>query len=263
MEILEAFDLTGSYRAAAALAGCDHRTVARYVRERERGQTPGGATSRRKRIDPHLAKLEEWVERSSGKVRADVVHRKLLALGFEGSERTTRRAVVRAKRAYAAGHRRIYRPWGAGRRRGADRQPRQRWRGDRGRPSPADHSGQPADRSGPRSKVDATTAKVVARICYAELIMVDDIGLLPAGEDEAEALYRLVDAAYERRSLILTSNLHPGRFDTIFPKGLATAAVDRLLHHAHVVVTAGQSKRLADALDGRDVQRLTAGRPAG
>lgn len=106
-----------------------------------------------------------------------------------------------------------------------------------------------------RSKVDATTARVVARICYAELIVVDDIGL-PAGEDEAEALYRLVDAAYERRSLILTSNLHPARFDTIFPKGLATAAVDRLLHHAHVVVTEGQSKRLADALDGKGVRPL-------
>jgi DNA replication protein DnaC len=45
--------------------------------------------------------------------------------------------------------------------------------------------------------------------------------------------------AYEKRSLILTSNLHPARFDTIFPKGLATAAVDRLLHHAHVIVTEG------------------------
>lgn len=107
-----------------------------------------------------------------------------------------------------------------------------------------------------RSKVDASTAKVVARICYSELIVVDDIGLLPAGADEAEALYRLVDAAYEKRSLILTSNLHPGRFDTIFPKGLATAAVDRLLHHAHVVVTEGQSKRLADALGGRGVKPL-------
>lgn len=109
-----------------------------------------------------------------------------------------------------------------------------------------------------RSKVDATTAKVVARICYAELIVVDDIGLLPAGEDEAEALYRLVDAAYEKRSLILTSNLHPGRFDTIFPKGLATAAVDSVLHHAHVVVTEGQSKRLSDALAGRGVRPLPA-----
>jgi DNA replication protein DnaC len=107
-----------------------------------------------------------------------------------------------------------------------------------------------------RSRIDATTGAVVARIVRSELIVVDDIGLLPAGADEAEALYRLVDAAYERRSLILTSNLHPARFDTIFPKGLATAAVDRLLHHAHVVVTEGRSHRLAEALDGRGVQPL-------
>lgn len=51
-------------------------------------------------IDDHLAKVEEWLERSHGKVRADVVHDKLLALGFEGSERTTRRSVAQAKRAY-------------------------------------------------------------------------------------------------------------------------------------------------------------------
>ncbi len=89
-----------------------------------------------------------------------------------------------------------------------------------------------------------------------ELIVVDDIGLLPAGADEAEALYRLVDATYERRSLILTSNLHPAQFDTIFPKGLATATVDRLLHRAHVIVTEGRSHRLAEALDGRGVQPL-------
>ena len=43
-------------------------------------------------IDAHLAKVEEWVERSKGKVRADVAHDKLVALGFAGSERTTRRA---------------------------------------------------------------------------------------------------------------------------------------------------------------------------
>ena len=73
----------------------------------------------------------------------------------------------------------------------------------------------------------------------------------------------LVDAAYEKRSLILTSNLHPGRFDTIFPKGLATAAVDRLLHHAHVVVTEGQSKRLSDALEGKGVRPLAPTNAAG
>ena len=88
-----------------------------------------------------------------------------------------------------------------------------------------------------RAKVDASVAKVVARICRSELIVVDNIGLLPAGQEAAEAFYRVVDAAYERRSVAVTSNLHPAGFDTIMPKTLATAAVDRLLHHAHVVIT--------------------------
>ena len=62
-------------------------------------------------IDPFLAKVEEWVEASKGKVRADIAHDKLVALGCLGSERTTRRAVAAAKKAYRDGRRRIYRPW--------------------------------------------------------------------------------------------------------------------------------------------------------
>jgi transposase len=111
VEILEAFDLAGSYRAAAELAGCSHHTVARYVRLRASGRVMTERAVRDRLIDGYLAKVEEWVERSHGKVRADVAHDKLLALGFEGSERTTRRAVARAKHAFAAGHRRVYRPW--------------------------------------------------------------------------------------------------------------------------------------------------------
>jgi transposase len=111
VEILEAFDLAGSYRAAAELAGCSHHTVARYVRLRASGRVMTERAARDRLIDGYLAKVEEWVERSHGKVRADVAHDKLLALGFEGSERTTRRAVARARNAFAAGHRRVYRPW--------------------------------------------------------------------------------------------------------------------------------------------------------
>ena len=81
----------------------------------------------------------------------------------------------------------------------------------------------------------------MARICRSELIVIDDIGQLPAGQEAAEAFYRVVDAAYERRSVVVASSLHPSGFDTIMPKGLATAAVDRLLHHAHVVITDGTS----------------------
>jgi hypothetical protein len=53
----------------------------------------------------------EWVDTSYGRMRADVAHRKLVALGYEGSERTTRRAVAAAKGAWRKGHRRTYRPW--------------------------------------------------------------------------------------------------------------------------------------------------------
>ena len=44
----------------------------------------------------------------------------------------------------------------------------------------------------------------------------------------------------------INSNLHPSGFDTIMPKTLATATVDRLLHHAHVVLTGGTSLRLSE-----------------
>ncbi len=107
-----------------------------------------------------------------------------------------------------------------------------------------------------RAKVDASVPKVVARICRSDLIVIDDIGMLPSGQDAAEAFYRVVDAAYEKRSLAVTSNIHPAGFDTIMPKTLATGSVDRLLHHAHLVVTEGPSLRLAEATAGKGVVPL-------
>lgn len=111
MEILEAFDLTRSGRSTASLAGCDHKTVMRYVALRDAGGDPVAAAARLKLIDEFLEKVEELVDRSKGRIRADVVHDKLAAMGFAGCERTTRRAVAEAKQRYAAGHRRTYRPW--------------------------------------------------------------------------------------------------------------------------------------------------------
>lgn len=107
-----------------------------------------------------------------------------------------------------------------------------------------------------RAAVDGTVAKTIARIARADLIVVDDIGMLPAGQAAGEAFYRLIDAAYERRSVAVTSNIHPSGFDTIMPKTLATATLDRLLHHAHVVITEGTSLRLAEATAGAGVHPL-------
>jgi hypothetical protein len=111
MEILEAFDLTRTYESAGQLAGVDPKTVKRYVALRDEGADPFARAQRPRMIDPFMEKIEELVERSAGRIRADVVHDRLVALGFTGDERTTRRAVSRAKAAYEAGRRRVYRPW--------------------------------------------------------------------------------------------------------------------------------------------------------
>ncbi len=109
-----------------------------------------------------------------------------------------------------------------------------------------------------KAKVDGTVARTISKICGCDLIVVDDIGMLPAGADAAEAFYRIVDAAYERRAIAVTSNIHPSGFDTIMPKTLATATVDRLLHHAHVLLTDGtDSYRLAQATAGKGVMPLS------
>jgi transposase len=111
VEIFEAFDLTGTAWSAAQLTGCDAKTVARYVAIREAGGDPLAKTGRPRLIDGFMPKIEEMVDRSKGKIRADVAHRKLAAMGYRGSERSTRRAVADVKEAWRAGRRRRYRPW--------------------------------------------------------------------------------------------------------------------------------------------------------
>jgi DNA replication protein len=88
-------------------------------------------------------------------------------------------------------------------------------------------------------------------------LVVDDIGLLDVGADAAEGLYRLVDAAYEKRPIALSSNLHPAGFDELMPKTLATATVDRLVHHAHVCQTSRDSFRLTQALARKGVSQMS------
>jgi DNA replication protein DnaC len=107
-----------------------------------------------------------------------------------------------------------------------------------------------------RHRADDTVSRAIDRAIKADLVVVDDIGLLPVPVEAAEALFRVIDAAYERRSVAISSNVHPGGFDELLPATLATAAVDRFMHHAHIVVTEGDSYRFAQARDGKGVTPL-------
>ncbi|GAP54886.1 transposase, partial [Arthrobacter sp. Hiyo6] len=99
MEILAAYDLTGSLRAAAELTGCSHHTVAKHVAARDAGRPIGEPAARGRVTDAYLPKIEEWIEGSKGRIRADKAHEKLLALGYAGSGRSTRRAIAQVKAA--------------------------------------------------------------------------------------------------------------------------------------------------------------------
>lgn len=66
-------------------------------------------------------------------------------------------------------------------------------------------------------------------------------------------LHLMLEVIAARRSLAVSSNLHPSGFDKIMPKTLATAPVDGLMHRAHLCITHGDSVRLAQATSGKGV----------
>jgi DNA replication protein DnaC len=77
-----------------------------------------------------------------------------------------------------------------------------------------------------------------------ELLTVDDLGLRPLDRDEPIDLYEVIRARYERGSMIVTSNRALEEWYPMFLDDLmASAAMDRLLHHAHVVEMRGDSFR--------------------
>jgi DNA replication protein DnaC len=80
------------------------------------------------------------------------------------------------------------------------------------------------------------------------LLVVDEIGYLPFGREEANLFFNVVAKRYERGSMILTSNLPFTQWASAFADDttLTAALLDRLLHHAHVVQISGESYRLKD-----------------
>jgi DNA replication protein DnaC len=81
-----------------------------------------------------------------------------------------------------------------------------------------------------------------------KLLIVDELGYLPFGRDEANLFFNVVAKRYERGSMILTSNLPFNQWATALAddQTLTAALLDRLLHHAHIVQIAGESYRLKD-----------------
>jgi DNA replication protein DnaC len=99
-----------------------------------------------------------------------------------------------------------------------------------------------------RGLADNTVGRVIDGLLRADLLLVDELGFAPLDDTGCQLLFRFVAAAYERRSLGVASHWPFEEWGRFLPiPSTATSLLDRLLHHAVVVVTSGDSFRMREA----------------
>lgn len=82
-----------------------------------------------------------------------------------------------------------------------------------------------------------------------KLLIIDEIGYLPIGGEEAKMFFQLIDRRYEKKGTIITSNINLSDWSDIFVDNmLASAILDRLVHHSSIVNILGSSYRTSEAL---------------
>jgi len=89
----------------------------------------------------------------------------------------------------------------------------------------------------------------LARIGHAELLAIDELGFLPLDPDGARLLFQVVSEAYERQSVVFTTNLEFSRWGSVFGDDqMAAAVIDRVVHHGRLLQFRGESYRVRHAL---------------
>lgn len=98
-----------------------------------------------------------------------------------------------------------------------------------------------------RARAENRLERVLAQLVYPRVLILDEIGYLPLSREDASLFFRLVTRRYEKASLILTSNKSFVDWGDVFGDPvLATAILDRLLHHATTINIKGESYRLKE-----------------
>ncbi|ADU94291.1 MULTISPECIES: IS21-like element helper ATPase IstB [Geobacillus] len=96
---------------------------------------------------------------------------------------------------------------------------------------------------------DGILGRLKRQIDTCELLILDELGYVPFQKQGSELLFHIIADCYERKSVIVTSNLEFGQWNRVFGDNRLTAAlVDRLVHHAHILAFTGESYRLRHAL---------------
>ena len=98
------------------------------------------------------------------------------------------------------------------------------------------------------AKRDLELPRLLRKLDRFDVIVLDDLGYVQQSAEDAEVLFTLMAERYERRSLVVTSNLVFSQWDRIFGNPMATAAaIDRVVHHSVILEFDAPSKRAEDA----------------
>lgn len=98
-----------------------------------------------------------------------------------------------------------------------------------------------------KAHVEGRLEEKLAHYGKPKLLIVDELGYLPFEPNAAHLFFQLVARRYERGSFLITSNRSVGEWGTVFGDAVAaTAILDRLLHHSHVITARGDSYRLRE-----------------
>lgn len=100
-----------------------------------------------------------------------------------------------------------------------------------------------------RAKDEGRLDKELAAIAKNQLLVIDEFGYLPIDDEGARLLFQVIADGYEKRSLVLTTNLEFKRWGMVFgDENMAAAVIDRLVHHGRLLQFRGQSYRVKNAL---------------
>lgn len=98
------------------------------------------------------------------------------------------------------------------------------------------------------AKKESKLEAALKKLDYFEVVILDDIGFVQQNREEMEVLFTFLADRYERRSLMVTSNLVFSQWDQIFRDPMTTAAaIDRLIHHSIILEFTGDSHRTKSA----------------
>jgi DNA replication protein DnaC len=93
--------------------------------------------------------------------------------------------------------------------------------------------------------LNGTLPDMLERINKVELLIIDELSYINMDKERESLFFQIIRQRYEKRSLIITTNLPMGRWNELFTGQLAaTAILDRLLHHCHVLSITGDSYRV-------------------